>query len=379
MLTSGWWSPRASAAAEVPDLTLNKALAEIAGLVAKVVKAQGGQQIVVNPITDKGDLTHTAGPGATDKLLEFLRRGGLEPALRGDFIFEGEFKLGEATDQDDRRLGYAVASIAFSVKRRNGKILYNSERDLEIDQRPRVTNTQDVAGLAGSTVSVPPSAPAASKNQAVLDSLDNKPGLFVLEGTKVRPKGAPYAIEMLVAPRPKDKGDEAPPRQAFQPRAVTTRDGFPFLKVEPGEAVGIRIVNDAGHEAAAKITVDGLNLFAFRDDKNDKSEHVVIDPHQGGDILGWYRNDKKSSVFLVSDLPGDHPKSGLLKNPAKIGSITVTFAAAWEKDDQKPADENITNQATEITTGAPIDVPYQAVKRQIGVFRAAVTVRYDKN
>jgi hypothetical protein len=360
----------------VPDLTLNKALAEIAGVVAKVVKAQGGKELVVNPISDKGDLTHTAGPGATDKLLELLRRGGLEPVLKGDFIFEGEFKLGEATDNAGRRQGYAVASIAFIVKRRNGKSLYDSERELELEQRPRVTNTQDVAGLGGGTLSVPPKAPAAEKNQTVLDSLDNKPGLFELDGAKIRPKGAPYAIEMLVAPKP--YGDQAPPQSAFQPRAVTVREGFPFLKVQSGEAVAVRIINEADHDVASTVTIDGLSMFAFRDDKADKSEHLVIEPHRAGDALGWYRNDKKSSVFLVSDLPADHPKAGLLKNPAKIGSITVTFAAAWEKDNQKPKDEPETRQAAEIIPGAPIDVPYQTVKRKIGVFRAAVTVRYDK-
>jgi hypothetical protein len=371
---------KASARAEgdaVPDLTLTRALAQIAGVVAKVVKAQGGKEIVVNPISDKGDLTHTAGTGVTDRLLELLRRGGIEPVLKGDFIFEGEFKLGEATDNAGQRQGFAVASIAFVVKRRNGKELYNSERELELEQRPRVTDTKDVAGLSGATVSVPPKAPAAEKNQAVLDSLDNKPGLFELNGTKIKPKGSPYALEMLVAPKP--EGDQAPPRAAFQPRAVIDRAGFPFLKVQPGEVIALRIFNDTDHEAAAAVTIDGLSLFAFRDDKADKSEHLVIDPHQSGEALGWYRNDQKSSVFLVADLPNDHPKTGLLKNPARIGSITVTFAAAWEKDNQKPADEPVTNQATEIIPGAPIDVPFQTVPRKIGVFRAAVTVRYDKS
>ena len=62
---------------------------------------------------------------------------------------------------------------------------------------------------------------------------------------------------------------------------------------------------------------------------------------------------KTRVAFLVADLPQDHPKAGLLKNPAKIGAITVTFAAAWEKDDQRPADEAGTRQATEIIPGSP--------------------------
>jgi len=118
-------------------------------------------------------------------------------------------------------------------------------------------------------------------------------------------------------------------------------------------------------------------MFAFRDDKNDKAEHVIIAPHSAADILGWYRNDTTSNVFQVVDLP-PHPDAKLLKNPALLGAITVTFAACWEKDSQKPADDEITEQATEIKPGAPIDAPYKTVKRFFGVQRAAVTVRYDK-
>ena len=160
--------------------------------------------------------------------------------------------------------------------------------------------------------------------------------------------------------------------------AVRVRDGAPFLNVEPGEIIAVRIIDNADHDLASTVMIDGLSMFAFRDDKADKDEHVVIGARSAGDVLGWFRNSKRSSVFLVADLPRDHPKAAFLKNPARIGSITVTFAAAWERDSQKPADEPLTRQAAEIVPGAPIDAPYKTVNRHIGVHRAAVTVRYDK-
>ena len=379
VVSGGLTASGLAAAAETGrDLTLNQAVADIARVVAKVVKAQGAKEIVVNAITDTGDLTHTSGAGVTDKLIEQLRKEGLEPALKADLAFTGSYAVGEA-ETDGRRQGFAVAKIAFQVKRRNGKILIDSEKDLDLRQQPRVTHPADVQVMSGGTVFLPPAAPAAENDKKNLDSLDNKPGLFEIDGPRIRPKGAPYAIEMLVA---KSTGDSkvSPPRAAFHPRDVTERQGFPFLKVEPGEVVAVRIINEANHDVASTVTVDGLSMFTFRDDKADKNEHVVIGAHSAGDILGWFQNAKTSLVFLVSDLPKDHPKSAFLKdkNPAKIGSITVTFAAAWEKDDQKPSDEPATRQATEIIPGAPIEAPYQSVKRHIGAFRASVTVRYDK-
>ncbi len=83
-------------------------------------------------------------------------------------------------------------------------------------------------------------------------------------------------------------------------------------------------------------------------------------------------------MFQVVDLP-DHPDAKLLKTPALIGAFTLTFAAAWEKDSQKPADEPSTKQATEIVPGKDIQEKYATVKRFIGtVVRASITVRYDK-
>jgi hypothetical protein len=364
---------------DVPQLTLKKALADIARAVAKTVKAENAKEIVVNPITDTGDLTHTAGVGLTDGLIAELKAEGIEPARKAEIKFEGSYAVGEAEEQAAnaarRRLGFAVGAIKFVVKKRNGEILLNSEKDLDDQHQPRITDAADLQILAGGTGFQPPTAAANANNKTALDSIDNKPGLFEIQGARVRPKGAPYAIEMLVAA---GAAGETPRGDAYRPRNVDVRDGAPFLKVQPGEAVAVRIINEANHDVASTVTIDGLSMFSLREDKNDKGEHVIVSAHEAGDILGWFLNNTTSRQFLVKDLPQDHPKAELLKNLASIGAITVTFAAAWEKDSQKPTDEPATRQATEIVPGAPIEAPYTVVKRHIGVFRASVTVRYDK-
>jgi hypothetical protein len=208
------------------DLTLNQVVADIARVVAKVVKAENAKEIVVNPISDTGDLTHSSGPSVTEKLLAQLRAQGLEPALKADVSFTGSYAVGEA-ETAGRRQGFAVAKIAFQVKKRNGKVLLDSEKDLDLEHQPRVTNPADVAVMSGGTVFLPPAAPAGENNKKVLDSLDNQPGLFEIDGTKIRPKGSPYAIQMLVAPKP--AGDQAPTHSAFQPRGDDPR-GIPVLE-----------------------------------------------------------------------------------------------------------------------------------------------------
>ena len=356
------------------NLTLDKAINGIAKNVAGVAKQRNTLEIVINPITDTGDLTHTAGAGITESLISRLIAEGLKPVTRGaDLIFSGEYSLGEA-ETDGVRQGFPVGRITFKVKRRNGMTLIDSEAELP-ERQPRITSPKDLAIMSGQTIFRPPSAPEVENNKKALAAIDNKPGLFVIKGARIRPTGAPYAVEMLVAPA---SGQQAPRHAAFRPRELEVRDGMPFLKVQPGEAVAVRIINEADHDVASTVTLDGLSMFAFSDDKANTNENVIIKQRTSGDVLGWFRNLKTSSAFLVADLPKDHPTSQLLKSPAKIGSITVTFAAAWAENVRPPADEDGTRQATELVPGAPIDAPYETAKRQIGGFRAAVTIRYDK-
>ena len=198
------------------ELTLNKAVADIAHVVAKVAKRHGATQIVVNAITDIGDLTHTAGTGVTDKLIDRLSIEGIVAANKADLIFLGSYAVGEA-ETDGQRQGFAVGKIAFQVKRRNGTVLLNSETDLKLEEQPRITNPADVQVMGGGTGFLPPSAAAAENDRRILEGLDNKPGLFEIDGATLRPKGAPYAIEMLVA---RLGADEAPHAEAFRPRGA---------------------------------------------------------------------------------------------------------------------------------------------------------------
>ena len=305
--------------------------------------------------------------------IKALRAEGLKPTANADIRFFGSYEIGPAVIESSTH-EFPIAKIGFTVATRNGSRLIDSEKDLALENRPRVTDLGDLANMSGQTGFTPPSVPAGEKFKAFFESEKGNPNLFELAGTMIRPKGAPYAVEMRHA---RFEGSQEPNAAGFQPLAATVRDGRPFLAVKPGEVIAVRIINEADHEAAVTLSIDGLNMFTFREDKNDKAEHVIVAPHSAADILGWYRDDKTSNVFQVVDLP-PHPDSKLLKNPALIGAITVTFAACWEKDNQKPKDEPSTRQATEIQLGAPIDAPYQSVKRCFGVQRAAVTVRYDK-
>jgi len=357
----------------VPGLTLKKAVADIARAVAKVVKAQNTRDRAVGLFNDNADPNHAFGAGLRNLLINQLRAEGIEPVANADIRFFGSYEIGPAEIEGTVK-SFPVAKVAFKVAQRNGKPLLHSEKDLPLESQPRVTDPGDLARMSGQTGFVPPQATTAERFKTFFESEKGNPNLFELDGTRIRPKGAPYAVEILAA---RFTGDQKPDPNTFRPWAAVVRDGRAFLPVQTGEVIAVRIINDADHDVAVTLSIDGLNLFAFRADKNDKSQHVIVPAHSAGDILGWFRTDQVSNVFQVADLP-DHPDAKLLKNPALIGAFTVTFAVAWEKDSQKPKDEPATNQVTEIVPGADIKARYETVKRFIGTVRAAVTVRYDK-
>jgi len=219
----------------VPQLTLNKSVADIAKAVFRVVDAQHTRELTVGLFNDNADTNHTFGIGLRDLFIKALRAEGLNPTASADIRFFGSFEIGPARIGETLR-EFPVGKITFEVKRRNGISLFNSEKDLALEQRPRVTDPGDLARMSGQTGFTPPSLPAGDRFRVLFESEKDNPNLFEIAGTQVRPKGAPYAVEMRVA---KFEGSQKPNAAAFQPRAVEPRDGRPFLKVKPGEVIAV--------------------------------------------------------------------------------------------------------------------------------------------
>ena len=219
----------------VPQLTLNKSVADIAKAVFRVVDAQHTRELTVGLFNDNADPNHAFGIGLRDLFIKALRAEGLNPTASADIRFFGSFEIGPARIGETLR-EFPVGKITFEVKRRNGISLFNSEKDLALEQRPRVTDPGDLARMSGQTGFTPPSLPAGDRFRVLFESEKGNPNLFEIAGTQVRPKGAPYAVEMRVA---KFEGSQKPNAAAFQPRAVEPRDGRPFLKVKPGEVIAV--------------------------------------------------------------------------------------------------------------------------------------------
>jgi hypothetical protein len=232
-----------------------------------------------------------------------------------------------------------------------------------------------VAGILGLTVQLPPDGSDKERDQKIREAYE-KPKTNLDKGKTVIRSGATstYGIEVLV----KQGGK-------YVPRPATSEDGLAFVKVARTEVYAVRVINDADHEAAVTLTIDGLNLFTSsklrgKDGKPLYSAFLVA--KKGRTLItGWHVDNNESDEFQVTEYAKS--EAGKLGSSANLGTITATFAAAWPKDGKPPLDEPAAPSARAKSAdatgrGARHEKKWVEVERLFGVTRDAVSVRYSK-
>src|SRR5206468_2703941 len=127
---------------------------------------------------------------------------------------------------------------------------------------------------------------------------------------------SPYAVEVSV------KSDGR-----YLPRPAEEEKGTAFVPLGPREVFAVNLVNGSDHDAAVELMLDGLSVFAFSD--SPAYRHLVV-PRRGSTLVrGWHRTNRLSEAFVITDYPRS-AVAELLANPDRVGTITATFAAAWD-------------------------------------------------
>jgi hypothetical protein len=349
---------------------LEQEMAELAKQVQGAVKDRGNA-IQVGEFIAKGDAARhgaTGGPAIAKSLIEQLQKLGVRTSRDAELIVSGEFR-----DVTDKATKTTALLIKARIEDRQGETI------VELASRG-VFDLTTIAALTGITLITPPAAGPAEREKAIDKALDEiRPPC--LEGTRISARAdSPYSIEILVGP---DPGDATPEIQAYRPRAAALdKDGLAFVNIKRGEVYAVKVTNRADHDVAATLAIDGLTMFAFSD---NKSYEVVIVPKGGqGIIPGWHISNERSDAFQVSQYARS-AVAKLLPTSSSIGTISVSFKAAWPRDTDPPADEGDVKQgsrdADATARGKPVDpkdTRYNEVVRNVGKLREAVSVHYNK-
>lgn len=225
-----------------------------------------------------------------------------------------------------------------------------------------------VPRLLGLTVQTPPMANDHARSDAFKQALDNqksKTPSHHTAGTRVTAgAGSPFGIELLA----KRSGQ-------YRAQSVTTGErGLPFVELKRDDIYAIRLSNQADHDAAVKVTIDGLNVFAFSDTAADAT-YWLVPKKSSLTVQGWHKNNKTSVEFKVIDFPATAAAKLNFKPSETVGTISASFAAAWTGDADKPADER-SNRGTGF--GDDIVVETRRVERILGNTRAVISLRYER-
>ena len=248
----------------------------------------------------------------------------------------------------------------------------------------RLTGTSTIAELIQLTASLPPSGTKEQRNKEIQQRLRN-PLVFVHGPNQTlisSGQGSPYAVELLVKPL-RDAAREATPRSAH------IENGQAFVEIQKDELYEVRVYNNSGRPVAVALTVDGLDVFHFSQDRKPDGRprftHFIVSPKGSQDnpdgtyeIVGWHHTvDPRASDNYLSFLVTEYGKGAVSRagvaSRGQVGVIHVQFAEC------SPLTEGAHPRGgTETGFGPPRKVTQTAVRYQVEPPHDFVSIRYNR-
>jgi hypothetical protein len=335
--------------------TLQKELSRAAVELAEAIRRAGEDSVAIGQFTGPPQLAVNPGPGIVKILTDQLQTHGISVKARAQLGIEGRVR-----DVEDSETKQLAAEISGRLVDRRGVVLHEFTRG--------VFGDETLPTLFGLTVSLPPEMGNKQRDKRKQDRLD-QPVCF-LDGACIRAdRDSPYGIEIQV----KESGD-------YSPRPPVDRDGLAFASIARDEIYAVRLINDSPHEAAVTLSIDGISMFAFSE--NRSYTRVIVAPHSSLLVKGWHRNNQDSDEFLVTEY-SKSAAAELNRAGGDLGVITACFSAAWPAGEPRPPDEPddrrlLARSIDGTGRGARVEQRYVEVTRQFGVIRASVSARYTK-
>ncbi len=352
---------------------VQKELAALAQEVAQVLAKQGQTSICLGRFVGAGNVPSHYGPEITRILIAEFARMRITVDARAPIELTGQYRPADEDPAVPNSKELFIRLVAQVIEKKSGLPLSN----VTLTARA-VYGNAEVARVFGVPVSLPPDAQRGQRNERIKENLDN-PKMDVGRQSVIRSKAdSPFSVEILVV----NKAD-APDPTAGRPAKL--ENGLAFVPIARGEFYRVRFTNHAPFDVAVRLTIDGLDQFAFSDADfviketgKPKYSYRIVSKGETVVIAGWFRNLKEFDYFIVTE----YAKSAVAElkvQPDEIGVIVAQVHAAWEKDTDRPKDEGGDRSAGDATgrqSGSSHDL--KEVQRHIGVLRDTIPVRYTR-
>jgi hypothetical protein len=310
----------------------------------------------------------SAGPGIRLAMVELLRQRNFEVKERAPIAISLSYKPREEADARDRTHKRLVVYL---------RIVFSDSRETELDDfEKRIEHEEAIHIFLGTSQGIPSGNVAAGGVNAVqfFQPKTHFDGTTVLADDK-----SPFGLEVRA------NGAAVAPQD---------RDGLAYTPLRREQEYTLRLVNRAPYEVAVRLTIDGLNVFTFCEEKQpDKLADGKPNPRRGEpafdlilvpatgsvEVPGWIISRSKVLGFRVTAYPNT-AVAQLGRDQSPTGTITATFSAAWEKGQKPPPGEPPTTRGSGddgTGFGKPREIEARPVERQVGGVRGSVSVRYS--
>ncbi len=312
--------------------------------------------LALGAITGPSTSPSSGGPAVAESLGRHLGALGITVKARAEFGIAGKYR----PVKDDKQGMLVEVEL---------KLVDQEENPVGDPVVRRIQKDEDVIALLGPSGTRLPPAKPGERGGTLLDDV-RTPVVFI-DGAAVRArKDSEYAIEIVV-------GEEA--------RKAEGKDGYAFVDIKEEETYAVRIVNNADHEVAVTLAIDGLSMFVFSEMRDaatnvPKYQCLILGAKSSAVIKGWHVNNEQSDSFKVTEYARSAAAELKVSDPGKVGTITATFARAYEKG-QRPAEDvpqsfKYGDKGT--GRGPRIEMKYEEVEREFGKIRESVSIRYTR-
>lgn len=335
------------------DEALTQGLDRLAANIAEFLKSEElARSVVVGDFIAPPRLIASGGAGLSNQIAKALEKHQVKVDPSAKVQLLGRFTVRQ--EKEFRESNFESVSL-----RIRAELLDDQDDTLQILNIS--VFGQAALQIAGATTDLPPEENAEDQEKRKQKALTN-PSVAIVGNEARASRDSPYGLEVLVT---------------SAPRPLTAENGRAFVELNQSEEYVIRLHNRSKFEAAVELTIDGLDMFVLSEDGSFGSR-VLVAPRRSVDIPGWYVNGKISRAFVITSLPDGLASQRNIPS-TKIGTITASFAAAWEPSADPPADEPSPKSADQATgAGREIDKKYEQVQRVIGAVRSVVSVRYTR-
>lgn len=361
--------------------TLLDATDEVCDDVKKFLDTQGKNKVRIGQFIGKGPeaLRASASPLLKEALKISLLRKKIEVVHEGaHYELTGSFQAIE--DNLTGRQAVILSVIADDLKGNERKFQGVANGRAE---KYFFENVPDVAKVLGISSYHPPERTEQERIKDIKEAVDHPD--CKLDGTRIlAAKGAPFAIEILVAPEKKGKRVPAD----YKVKNPVAQKGLAFVSIQRGEAYGVRLYNRSNYEVAVDLRIDGLSMYYFSEERDKKTggpkyRYVIVAPNTYVEIRGWFVTLNDSDEFLVVPFKDSAIGKTTAGNPAEVGVITANFHRAWDRKLGRPSDEPANPNEHSLSAdatgrGQRFQERYIEVDYAVGTFRGSVSARYSK-